>query len=186
MARAEPFHREGNMKKIALTLIVMGAAIGLASESFAQAAGPRGGQGGPGQGGPGGPGGGQRRGGGMRRMQEVQAKILTQLKVTPAQKTKIDALNKKTQAKMQDLRKDFKPGGDMSGIREKFRGLQEEHKKGLKGILTAEQFKKFETMQKAEMAKLRQQRGQGGPGGPGAGRPGAGRPGAGAGRPGGN
>ncbi|MGV3615305.1 MAG: Spy/CpxP family protein refolding chaperone [Fimbriimonas sp.] len=173
------------MKKLALTLIALGATLGLAGETFAQAAGPRGGaQGGPGQGGPGGPG-GRMRGGGMRRMQEMQAKIFAQLKVTPAQKTKIDALNKKTQAKFQAMMKDFKPGGDREAIRKKFRGVQDEHRKEMDKILTPDQRKKYDTLMKAERAKMRSMRG--GPGGPGArpGGPGAGAPGRPGGRPGG-
>jgi Spy/CpxP family protein refolding chaperone len=166
------------MKKLALTLVVVGAAFGLASETFAQAAGPRGGapgQAGPGQRGPGGPG-GRMRGGGMRRLQEMNNRIFAQLKLTPAQKTKVEALNKKTGAKMQEMMKGFQPGGDRQAMMAKFRGVQQEHRKELMKILTPEQGKKYEALVKAEREKMRRERGMGGPGGA-PGRPGAPKPG---------
>ena len=168
------------MKKLTLSILVVGAAIGLATESLAQQPGPKGGQGGgqfgrPGQG-------GQRRVGGMRRLQEVNKKIFAQLGLNADQKKKIEALDKKSAAKMQDLMKDFKPGGDMSGMRDKFRAVREDYNKGLKSILTPAQLKKYEELRKAEMQKMRQQFGGGR--GFGGGRPG-GAPGPGGGARGG-
>jgi Spy/CpxP family protein refolding chaperone len=108
-------------------------------------------------------------GGGMRRMQEVNKKVMDQLNLTADQKKKVDELQKKTQTKMEGLRKEFKPGGDNAGLRDKFMAINQEHRKALMAILNADQKKKYETLMKAEMEKFRQNRGQNGQGGPGQG-----------------
>ncbi|MEZ0327814.1 MAG: hypothetical protein ACAH95_18110 [Fimbriimonas sp.] len=150
------------MKKLISTLIIAGAAFGLVSASFAQTAGPK--QGGPGQRGPGGPGGGR-----MARMGKMQEEVLAKLNLTADQKKKIEAHNKKMGEKMKTMFESAQknPGADRTEMRKKFMAMREEGDKGMKAILTAEQWKKFETLRKEAREKARKQ--FGGPGGPGAG-----------------
>jgi Spy/CpxP family protein refolding chaperone len=122
------------------TIIALAAFLALATPSLAQRPG---GQGGPG--GPGGPGGG-RQGGGMR--------MLDQLGLTEAQKTKLKALTEKQ--------------------REESTALRKKHMEQISELLTPEQKKKLEEARKKAMGTSR-----GGPGGPNGAIGGGGKPGGG-------
>lgn len=80
-------------------------------------------------------------------------KLAEELKLTDAQKTKVEVVMKEQAQKRQGLR-DATP----EERQEKGKALREETKKKMKEILTAEQFEKFEKMPGPG-------RGQGGPGG---------------------
>lgn len=96
---------------------------------------------------PGGPRGGDR--GAM--MKERLDKLAEELKLTDAQKTKVEAVMKEQGEKRAALR-DATP----EERQEKAKALREEMTKKMKGILNAEQFEKWQ--------KMAQQRGPGGPG----------------------
>src|SRR5688500_12930016 len=128
--------------KILKVVTIGGLAMALVAGAFAQGAGPAGGlkqdKAGKGQAGKGqGP-----RGMGMmrgKRMQEFYAK----LNLTPAQKTKIEALQKSTGDKMKALReKGGAQPGDRKAMMEKFKPIMDAHQKAMKDILTPEQAKK--------------------------------------------
>jgi len=160
------------MKKL-ITFIVSALMVGvMATAAMAQDAGPGGrGPGGPGQGGPGGPGGDRAK---MRgKMKEIETKVLAQLKLTDAQKTKIKALNAKYDKQMADLQKST---ADRETKMKKMRTMMESRKKEFMAILTPEQQKKFETLMKAEMDKLRKEREKQGGQKPAGSKPGGNKP----------
>jgi Spy/CpxP family protein refolding chaperone len=149
------------MKK-QLTIVLSLAAVLLASTSFAQQSGTKSStkSGQSGQMRAGGPGG--RPGGMMRGNQQLMA----QLNLTADQQKKVKALNDKTQAEFRKLRES---NASREQTRPKMMALFQKQQEGLKKILTAAQWKKFETLREAEMKKMRQggQRGRpSGPGGP--------------------
>ena len=143
------------MKKMltlcAIATLTLGAAL-----ASAQAPGPAGGQGqlnGPR---------GERRGPGPRMMQEVLAK----LNLTPAQKTQIEALQKKQREEMRAQFKGQRPAPGTPPdpqMREKMKAMREKYHKELMAILTPAQRKQF----KEEMEALRKKWQQEHPGGPG-------------------
>lgn len=108
------------------------------------------------------------RGAGQRgeMAKERLAKLTEELGLTAEQKTKLEAVLKEQAESMRGLR-DAAP----EERREKMQAARKEINAKVKGILTAEQYAKWE--------KLREERGPGGPGGPrrgGPGGPGANRP----------
>ena len=118
-------------------------------------------------GGPGGPGGGQRgrgRGmGGMRRMME-------QLKLTPAQQTKIKAITDSMMPQMRTIRQSTSLSEDQK--RAKMTVLNNRMAAKIAPILTSAQKTKFTAMRKEREAMMKKWRAQGGPGRPsGAGAP---------------
>ncbi|HVL39236.1 MAG TPA: hypothetical protein VM328_07580 [Fimbriimonadaceae bacterium] len=154
------------MKRLTAFLAVAGLALGAASITFAQAAGPA--KQGDKQGAQGakqGAQGGQQGNFGARRA-KMNEEIFAKLNLTAAQKTKIQALQKKSQEKMRALMQ--KPG-DRQAKRPEFQKLMKENHDALMAILTPAQRTKFEALRKEAMEKLRGQRGQGGPGRPGGG-----------------
>lgn len=155
------------MKRV-ITILMAAVLAGSMSIAVAQTAGP-----GKGKGGGAGVQGGQRgpsgQGGGRARMQEMQKKIFDQLGLSAAQKTKIDALNKKYMADMEAMRGKQGQGGQPGANREKFQAMRKAHDESIKKVLTAAQLKKYEELRKKQMEEFRKQFGQGrGPGGPGA------------------
>jgi Spy/CpxP family protein refolding chaperone len=164
------------MKKLISTLVVAGAVLGLAAVSFGQAAGPK--QGSAGKQGAGKQGGARQGGNRMARMAKMQEEIFAKLNLTAAQKEKIKAHNKKMAEKSKAMFEEAQknPGADRQAMMGKFRAMREESDKALKSILTADQYKKFETLRKEARDKARQQFGgrPGGAGGPGAAKRGTG------------
>ncbi len=151
------------MKKLISTLVIAGAAFGLVTASYAQAAGPKqaaGAKGGVQRG----PGGGGNR---MVRMGKMQDELFAKLNLTAAQKEKVKAHSKKMADKMKSAFEAAQknPSADRAEMRKNFMAMREEGDKGLKDILTAQQWTKFETLRKEARAKARQN--MGGPGGPG-------------------
>ena len=161
------------MRKI-LNLFIIGVmASGLIATSAAQGAGPAGGAPGAGHEGraP-----GKGPGGGMRMMGKMSDEILAKLNLTKEQKAKIEALKKKNQAKMDELRKGFQQGGkgtpgndgDRKAGMEKMRAAMKAQHEDLMKILTPAQQAQFEKEVKAMREKMMKERGGvGGPGGPG-------------------
>jgi Spy/CpxP family protein refolding chaperone len=144
------------MKKL-ITIMIAGAlAASFATSAFAQGAGPRGGGVQGGQGGIGG-GKGQRQGGGMRMM-KMQQELMAKLNLTTAQKTKIEAINKKFADDMKTLREKAKTG-DRKALQPEFRKAQMAHREEIAAVLTAEQKKKYQEEMKAMMEKMRKERG---------------------------
>jgi len=103
---------------------------------------------------PGGPG-GQRGEAAKERLN----KLAEELKLTDAQKTKVEAAMKEQGEKMRGSRD---PNATPEERKEKMKASREEMSKKMKGILTPEQFAKWE-----KMPQGRGQGGQGRPGGPG-------------------
>ena len=159
------------MKKLVLAIIISVVAVA----AIAQGPGP----GGPGMGGPGG------RGGGMKRMAEMQKKILDQLKLTADQKKKVDALDADTAKKLRAAMESLKPSTpgarpDFSQMREKIQPIRKAREAALAKILTKDQLKKYSELRKKAMDDMRKSFGGfGGPGGRGPGGPGGPPPGGG-------
>lgn len=150
------------MKRLLTIFTAVAIAASMTSMAVAQDAGPK-----KGKGGEHGP--GPKPGGRMRMMQQ---ELLAKLNLTPAQKQKIEALNKQMMEKMKGER-NAKP----EDRREKMKALQDWHRAELKKILTAEQFAKFEKLMKEAREKFKDgdQPGARKPGGK-PGKPGAGAP----------
>lgn len=173
------------MNKVTKGIFAIVLGVSLVAPAMAQQSGPRGGGGvqGGGQRGPGGPGGNRMMMGG--RMKEVQTKVLAQLGLSDAQKSKLKALDAETEKKMKALM-DANKGKNQSDasrkeMMEKFRAINESRKTQFEKILTPAQLKKYESLMKAEMEKMRKEREKNGGNRPG-GRGGAGS-GSGAGKP---
>lgn len=147
------------MKKLITTFVVAGAVLGLSAVSFSQQAGAQGqdtkqkGQ-------------KQRQGGRMGRMGKMQGELLAKLNLNEDQKKKVEAQNKKTAEQVKKLMAENKDG-DRSKMMEKFKSIRDENDKALKGILTADQWKKFEASRE-EMRKNARKDRQGGQKGAGA------------------
>lgn len=99
----------------------------------------------------------------LKNMTNNQAE---RLKLNKEQTAKLLVLN---DSLMSSMMSGFRPGADMGEIdfeamRAKMEKAREKYTKGVKAILTDEQYKEFEKMQQEQ----RQRMGQGGPGAPGA------------------
>lgn len=134
--------------------------VAAAVPALAQEAGPRGGaKAAQGQGGPG----GGRMAGRREAMQKARNEVLDTLKLSKEQKKKIEALDKKTEDAMKAIMKDA--GSDREKARGKFRSVMESQREGMKKILTAAQYEKFEAAMKKKTEEMRKRGGQRGPGG---------------------
>lgn len=170
------------MKGIFGKVIVMVAAMSLASVVLAQGAGPKGGQGAPPQGGrPG----GQSMQGFRQKMEEAHKRVLGTLNLTADQKTKVAALDKDRAAKTKAIRDKAQKaagangGRPPQGLRDEMRKITEDYNKKLGTILGADKYKKYQAGMKAEMDKLRSQFGGQRPGGTTGGKTGGGKTGGG-------
>jgi len=156
-----------NMKINKLSLIPMLALGGLmAFGSMASAQDNKEGGGAPPPGGPP-PGGGRR--GGMPTVEQQMERLTTELKLTDEQKPKVKAVLEETSKKRQEMRADTSLSQE--DRQTKNRAIIEEQGKKMKGILTPEQYEKYQTLR----PPMRPNRG-GGAGGPPAGGPPAGAP----------
>jgi hypothetical protein len=100
----------------------------------------------------------------LKNMTNKQAE---RLKLNKEQAAKLLVLN---DSLMSSMMSGFTPGADMGqidfeAVRAKMEKAREKYNKGVKALLTAEQYKEFEKMQEEQ----RQRMGQGGPGGFGGG-----------------
>ena len=100
----------------------------------------------------------------LKNMTNNQAE---RLKLNKEQAAKLLVLN---DSLMSSMMSGFTPGADMGqidfeAVRAKMEKAREKYNKGVKALLTAEQYKEFEKMQEEQ----RQRMGQGGPGGFGGG-----------------
>lgn len=143
------------MKNILRIATVSLCAMALASLSFAQAAGPKGGdkskqgagagtkqrQAGPPQG---------RRGG-------MGAELMEKLGLSADQKKKIEALNQKTQAAIKAAVE--KAGGDRAKARDAMRPIMENQRKEMNAILTPAQQEKLKALRKEMIDKFRKENG---------------------------
>ena len=94
----------------------------------------------------------------MKRMQDTQEKVLSQLGLTSDQKKQVKGLNKTTAdsfKKLMDASNGQRPD------REAMRGVMKSHREGLMKILTKDQQTKFKDLMKAQMEKMRAERGGG-------------------------
>lgn len=85
---------------------------------------------------------GTRRAGRGRSIEQRVDRLSEQLKLTDAQKPKVNALLKEETAKLRELRKDTALSRKERSA--KRRSLREESNKKMKGILSPEQFKKYQ------------------------------------------
>ncbi len=179
------------MKKL-LTIFAVAALAATMTFSVAQGAGPKGGagQGGPGQGrgpGQGGPGGGNREE--MRKKFEAaKTKILTGLKLSKDQMSKLKAADDKQTAAMKKMRDSFKPGerpdqATMQKWRDTMQKSRKDHEDTYKKVMGDAKYKQYQEA----MAKWAKDNGfrMGGGRGPGGQNGGKGGTGAGAGKTGG-
>lgn len=173
------------MNKVTKGIFAIVLGVSLVAPAMAQQSGPRGGGGGGvqggGQRGPGGQGGNRMMMGG--RMKEIQTKVLAQLGLNDAQKSKIKALDADTDKKLKALMDANKGKSQNDASRkammEKFRAINDSRKTQFEKILTPAQLKKYESLMKAEMEKARKEReknGGGRPGGGAKGGSGSGKP----------
>jgi acyl-CoA reductase-like NAD-dependent aldehyde dehydrogenase len=85
--------------------------------------------------------------GGKNRMtvEQQMERMTTQLNLTAEQKPKVEAVLKESSKKRQEIMNDSSI--DRSQMREKMQPIMEKQNEKLKGILTEEQFKKYQEMQ---------------------------------------
>ena len=88
-----------------------------------------------------------KQGGGKARFSPEQQleRMTTQLSLTDEQKPKVKAVLEETSKKMQEIRN--APDFDRSQMREKMQPIMEKQNEKMKGILTEDQFKKYQEMQ---------------------------------------
>lgn len=79
------------------------------------------------------------------RAKMMSDKMKTELSLTDDQYQKVQAINLDFANKTKDIKKD---GADKAGWAEKMKPLDEERTTSLKGVLTPDQFTKFESMKK--------------------------------------
>jgi periplasmic protein CpxP/Spy len=120
-----------------LTILILSLTFALIGSAFAQ------------------PQGGNRPGGGnWEEMQKQQMETMkTELKLTPDQITKVEALNAETNKKTKAIRD--ANSTDREANREKMRAVREEQDKKLKTILTKEQATKWDEIQEKRRAERR-------------------------------
>lgn len=148
------------MKRSILILTAIVAMAAFAAPSFAQSAGPKG-QAGQGQ---------TRRGpmnGDFRKkLNEIQAKVIKELKLNADQTKKVNAAIKKRDAaakKLQDqIIADQKAGKklDRTALQKKFQAVQTTFDKEMKAGMGEAKYKTFQKRMREEMEKLRKQRQQ--------------------------
>ncbi|CAN5373629.1 hypothetical protein BH11ARM2_BH11ARM2_20070 [soil metagenome] len=92
-------------------------------------------------------------------MAKVNTEIMKQLKLTPVQQKKVDALQKASMDKMKAAFQASK--GDRSAMRDKMMAMRKDHDKALMAILTPAQAKKYQALRKAAMEKMRKEWGGG-------------------------
>jgi Spy/CpxP family protein refolding chaperone len=167
------------MKKIALSLIAVAAVFALATSSFAQTAGPKGGQG-KGQGAAG----QERRGGGGMRMGMGGKQMIEALKLTPAQTTKWEAVQKEMMGEMRKLwggqagagrpAQGGAQGGNRPQMsaenRQKMMALMQKYQPKFMAILDANQKKTYQEMIKKQQERMQKAGGAGKPGKGGGGK----------------
>ena len=137
------------MSKIWTAFGIGVALMGLATSSFAQAAGPKGGATGLDQGV--GKGQGQR----LQALAKVNKEILAKLDLSKQQQRQVEAHQKKSQAAMQALREKAQGLKDRKGLVEELQKIQKESRDGMLKILTAEQQAKYKELLQAAIEKLR-------------------------------
>lgn len=86
------------------------------------------------------------------RAKMMSDKMKTELALTDEQYQKVQTINLDFATKSSDLRKE---GGDKSSWAEKMKPLDDERTTALKGVLTPDQFSKYETMKKNMKSKMK-------------------------------
>jgi len=150
-APSKPLKGEESMKKILVLVAIASLSLGLTAASYAQDAGPAGGQiqskrdkmG---------------KGGGMRGMLKIQHDILEGLNLTPDQDKKVADLNKALADKIQKMRSENKGTDGNKNGNALERKARQEYQKDLQGILTPEQWKSYREQMLAKMKELREKR----------------------------
>lgn len=136
------------MKNFIAALVVGSAVFGAAASSYAQAAGPAGGQTPPAQ--------GSEQNGDKSRA-DIRKEALASLNLTADQKKKIKDLHKANKAKSKQLKDDLdKSNASEEEKKNKMMDLRKQEQKDLRAILTADQVKQFEAYLKDAMKKARQ------------------------------
>lgn len=133
------------MKKLLALLATTVLALAVVAPAFAQQPGPGGRPGGAG---------GQGRMMNperMKQLEEIRTKVLGQLGLTAAQKTKIQALDKKLK---EDVDKLMKAPGEQREKAPKLRELRQKHQEATMAILTETQKTKFQELMREEMRKM--------------------------------
>jgi periplasmic protein CpxP/Spy len=86
-----------------------------------------------------------KQGKGRFTVEQQMERLTTQLDLTAEQKPKVEAVLKESSKKRQEIMNDSSI--DRSEMRTKMQPIMEEQNKKLKGILTEDQFKKYQDMQ---------------------------------------
>ncbi len=82
---------------------------------------------------------------GRMSVEQQMERYNTELTLTDEQKPKVKAVLEETSKKMQEIRND--PNFDRSQMREKMQPIMEKQNEKMKGILTEDQYKKYQEMQ---------------------------------------
>jgi periplasmic protein CpxP/Spy len=86
-----------------------------------------------------------KQGKGRFTVEQQMERLTTQLSLTDEQKPKVEAVLKETSKKMQEIRNDSSL--ERSQMREKMQPIMGKQNEKLKGILTEDQYKKYQEMQ---------------------------------------
>lgn len=134
------------MNKIWTILGISALAMSLATTSFAQSAGPKGGSL------------GQATGAGGHKGQEgamkVNREILAQLNLTRDEQAKIKVLEKDTKEKIKTLRQSPAAVTDKKALREQVRAIQKGYRESLMQILTTDQQAQYKKLWEETMHKM--------------------------------
>ena len=140
------------MKKILTIVAIATLSLGLGAVSFAQDAGPQGGEmqakkhGG--------------HAGGLKVIEKIQASILPDLHLDKDQTDKIAALNKSTEDQVKAMRKANKGSTDKAKMQADRKDLMKKYNESLKAILTSDQWKSYHKEMAAKMKELRDANGK--------------------------
>ena len=138
------------MKKLLTFATVLVLTLAFSAVSFAQDAGPQGGQLQ-----------GKRkmaRGGGMGMMAKFQKEVLATLTLTDVQKSKIADMNKDLAEKIKALRKENKGTEGNKGAGAEVKKIRQSYDKELQTVLGPENWKKYREAMLAKMKEAREKR----------------------------
>lgn len=142
------------MKQISKTLLALVALASIATNVFAQEAGPAG---------DGRPGGGRNPEAAQKmkaKMEAIEKNIIAKLGLSDAQEASLKKLNEEHQAKMKKMmeeRKKAGKGGDRAAMQAKMKTIRDEREAGMKKIMGEKKFAEYQKEMKAAMKKLREE-----------------------------
>jgi Spy/CpxP family protein refolding chaperone len=135
------------MKKLLVLLATAVMALSVIAPVMAQQPGPRQGD--------------ERAATPQRRemIEQIRQRVLNQLGLTQAQRTRIAALDKKLE---EDLAKLAQTQADRQARAPRMRELRQQHQRDVQAVLTAQQRTRFQELMREEMRRMREELGKGG------------------------